>query len=143
VTKFYKSGVRDKVPEGSTLLLCRYPNFFTTECSIQGGPKNCTLLPSGTLSQTLDLKNFATASPLSSLLTTPTTVDASWLLTARKSTVMTQLHCFGSSWLLLLFKLFTQQLTRFGLTARRAVRLFFYRLCVTAGWYFTVLLFAR
>jgi len=46
-----------------------------------------TVLPSGTLSQTPDFKNFATASGRWGLLTTHATVDASRLSTTRRSTV--------------------------------------------------------
>jgi len=60
-------------------------------------PPKLRVLSSGTLSQTLDLENFATPSrsrcqrnsaTRQSSCTTPTTFDASWLFTTRRSTVM-------------------------------------------------------
>ena len=60
-------------------------------------PPKLRVLSSGTLSQTLDLENFATPSrsrcqrnsaTRQSSCDTPTTFDASWLFTTRRSTVM-------------------------------------------------------
>ena len=89
------------------------------------------VLPSGTLSRTQDIENFATASrsrcqqhasssTVELVDDTYTTVDESWLFTTSQSTVtlwLTGVCC----WFVL--QLVSIQLTRFWLTARRAVRL--------------------
>ena len=81
-------------------------------------------LPPGTLSPTLDFKNFATASQqhcqqnsstVELVDDTYTTVDESWLFTTRRSTVTPLLRFVVD----LLYKLFLQ-LTRFSLTHRVA-----------------------
>jgi len=42
VAKIFMSGVREKVPEGSTLnYFWRYPNFLTTQCRIGGRKLTC------------------------------------------------------------------------------------------------------
>ena len=99
-----------RLDESSWFLARRLSSTYPTLCckEIWVSPK-ITVLSYGTLSQTSDLENFATAScspcqqnsssTVELVDDTCTTVDESWLFTTRQSTVTLQLHHCDLLWI--------------------------------------------